>query len=192
MTRSLPAARRTANPEQWMLPSWPWTLRAVAISCLFAAELTNTMLLEDHFSDWLGSGIVFVAIGAVEGAISVALILRPSRRVYTAAVAISLMIISVWLVGLPFGPNVGRSDALRGAYYEPTVLLAVAAAALLPLTARSELRADAARGRGRGGSLVAAAMIVFVVAALALIVYRPGHSAGGGFAPTDATIVHNH
>lgn len=189
MTTTATASSNTADPQQWMLPAWPWTLRAVAISCLLAAEISNTVQLDDQFSRWFGAGILTIVIGAAEGGLAVALVLRPSERSYRAALVISLLIVSVWMVGLPFGPDLGSSDALRHANLEPTAMLTIAAVGLLPLAASPRLRLAAAHGRGRGGSLVAAVAVLLFVAAFAVLAQR---SANPGGAPADVRVVHNH
>ncbi|MDQ1718094.1 MAG: hypothetical protein QOE89_2047 [Pseudonocardiales bacterium] len=182
MTRSAASFSKVADPQQWMLPAWPWTLRAVAISCLLAAEISNTFQIDDHFSHWFAAGILTIMISAAEGGLSVLLMLRSSELAYRAAVVISFLMMSVWIVGLPFGPDVGRSEALQHTNLEPTALLTTAVAALLPLAASPRLRTAAAHGRGRGGSFVAGASVVLIVAVFAILAHRLvnlGGAAGG-------------
>ncbi|MCU1655796.1 MAG: hypothetical protein JWO57_452 [Pseudonocardiales bacterium] len=192
MTNQPTVLSETSRPQEWMLPSWPWTLRAVAIACLLAAEISNTLTLKDRFAEWLGSGILLTAIGAVEGMLAAMLIVRPSARACRAVAVAIVLILTTWLAGLPFGPNVGRSDALRHIDVSGAALLATAAAALLILAGEPGLPIRAAHGRSRGGSLVAGALITLVVAAFALLTYLPGHFSAGQRAPTETPAVHTH
>jgi len=186
------ATKEPADPGYWLLPSWPWTLRVVAINCLLAAEISNTLLLSGHFLEWFGSGVVFVVIAAAEGSLGVLLLLRPSRGVLIVTIAISMIILSVWLVGLPFGPDVGRPDALVGAGLEPTVPLAAAVVALIPLVANPRLGVGAARGRGLGGSAVAGAVITLLITVLMVAAHYHGSFGANRPGPSDHSVIHPH
>jgi hypothetical protein len=166
-----PAAVTAAQRQTWMLPSWPWMVRAFGVVCLLAAEATNTAQLADRFPHWFVLGIIYVVIAATEGLLSAALILRPSPWAYRVAIGVGVLTISLWWVGLPFGPDVGRPDAMRGVGYESTAFQAVSASAFMVLAGRPKLMAAAATGRGRGGTAVAVFLLVTTVGALAMLAY---------------------
>ncbi|MCW2600369.1 MAG: hypothetical protein JWM02_2198 [Frankiales bacterium] len=188
-----PATTTPAAPQTWMLPSWPWTVRAVGIGCLLAAEVSNTAQLRQHFADWSVSGGVLVAVGAAQGLLAAVLTLRPSRRSYQVAAGVGVVTIWLWLVGLPFGPHVGHSDALRGVGFDAAGFQMAAAAASTALASRPKWTAAAATGRGRGGTVVAAVLIGAMATALAVLAHAPTPPATGDELVEPATVAnHSH
>jgi hypothetical protein len=183
------------DPQQWLLPSWPWTLRAVGITCLVGAEVSHTAVLEAGFAAWFWAGMFFAVAAALEGLLAILLAVRPSRGLYLVAVAMSVAMATLGLVsrtaGLPVGAHGGEPAAITGVDLVPMILESAATVALIALAYSGRLRDAAARGRGRGGSMVAAAMILATVGAFSVF--------GGTLAdqavpstPAEAPAVHVH
>ena len=155
------AARETVP---WVLPSWPWTLRVLAVAALFGAEILHLAVLPGAVADgWAAAAAVAVA-AAVEGLVAVWLAVAPSRTGYAAAVVTGLPTLAVGLaagaVGLPVGPFPWTAAALPPAEVVALCFAGLSVAAVLPLVENARARLRARRGSGTPGALVAAAVIV--------------------------------
>jgi hypothetical protein len=162
----------TAHPQQWLLPSWPWTVRVVAVVSAFGAEFGHTASLAAHFGASFWAGAFFAAVSAVEGVLAVVLIVRPSGTAYRAAAVVAAELVALSLISRATGLAIGVDQG-------PALMEAVMALALLPLALSARLRAAASRGRGQAGSLVAAAMITLLAGALGTV------ADGAGYQPAD-------
>jgi hypothetical protein len=161
----------------------------VAVSCLFAAEISYVAVLRGHFAAGMGTGAAYAAVGVAPGGLGAALLLRMTRSVYRLTAGIGALLVAAWLVGSPFGGGMAHAEAVRGIDTEPAVLIAAALLAVCPLLARPRLQPAARRGRGRGGSIVAGCVIVVLVTSAAQVANRP--SAGRAH-PATTHAPHSH
>ena len=109
-----------------------------AAACLVGSELIHTVVLPEHLREWWAAGVFFAVVSALEGGLAAAVLFRPSRRVWQAALVLSFATVAVWAwsrtVGLPFGPEPWTPEAVGRADVAASVLelvTAVAAVALL-------------------------------------------------------------
>src|SRR5258706_3718648 len=100
----------TASPVREMTyvgPSWV-LVYAVAILTLGAA-LIPLAVTPQHFEEYLPYGLFFLAAGAGQIALAVALVVAPSRRLFIVGLAASVGLIAPWAlsrtVGVPIGPD---------------------------------------------------------------------------------------
>jgi hypothetical protein len=138
------------------------------------AAVIHFTVIAQHFDEWWLSGAFFVGVALFQLAWAVAVVLRPSGRLYLAGAVVNALVVLTWIVsrttGVPVGPEagepeaVGLPDVLATAY---EVLLVVAALALL---ARASALRRPLRPRAAAiGTWVAAAAVVSLTA-LALAV----------------------
>jgi hypothetical protein len=153
-----------------------WLLRVVAVCSLFGSEAIHTSIIAAHLAEWVGAGAFFTVISVIEGLLAVGLIETRSRWACLVGLAVSMGTVGVWAVsrtvGIPFGPNGGRVEAIGAADAVSTVLELTAACALATLA----LAEPASKvGTRRPRPVVVAAMAVIVVVGLltALAVAAP-------------------
>lgn len=95
-------------------PAKAWRLRAVALS--MAAGLVHILVSPLYFAQWLGYGVFFVTVGALQGIGAFALLgARPHRMFYWAGLVGNSIVVLIWLitrtVGIPFfGPAAGELE----------------------------------------------------------------------------------
>lgn len=88
-----------------------WLVRATVLAgSLGIIHILATPL---YFDQWLGYGIVFVAIAVLQVMYSMVLAVNPPRRIYLwAGILGNILIVAVWLltrtVGVPLGPMAGE------------------------------------------------------------------------------------
>jgi len=88
-----------------------WLVRATVLAgSLGIIHLLATPL---YFGQWLGYGMVFVAIAVLQVMYSMVLAVNPPNRIYLwAGIAGNALIVAVWLVtrtvGVPMGPMAGE------------------------------------------------------------------------------------
>lgn len=139
------------------------------------AAVIHFAVIAQHFDEWWLSGIFFVGVALFQLAWAVAVVLRPSGRLYLAGAVVNALIVLTWIVsrttGIPVGPGAGEPEAvglpdILATAYE--VLLVVAALALLArgTASREPLKA---RGAAIGTWVVAAAVVSLTALALAVM-----------------------
>jgi hypothetical protein len=149
----------------------------VVAALLVGAGAVHFAMAPSHFGESAVEGWGFLIAGWLQVALAVAVVLRPSRRVATAVMAVSVASVAAWAVsrtvGLPFGAHAGHEedvtivDGLTVAM--ELAAIAAAGALLLPV---------AQRFRSRGVAFVAiAAALLFTSAAIASPEARD-HAAG--------------
>ena len=107
-----------------------------AAACLVGSELIHTVVLPEHLREWWAAGVFFAVVSLLEGGLAAAVLFAPSRRVWLAALTLSVATVAVWAwsrtAGLPFGPDpwtpeaVGRADVAAGVLELVTAAAAVA------------------------------------------------------------------
>jgi len=103
---------------------------------------------------------VFVTLAVAQAALGVAALTVTDRRLYAAAVAVSVATIALWAgsrtIGWPIGPAAGEPEPVGRADLTATLLEVATVVAAAPL-ARTDGGAPAWRRPGRGGVLAVAA-----------------------------------
>jgi hypothetical protein len=139
------------------------------------AAVIHFAVIAQHFDEWWLSGIFFVGVALFQLAWAVAVVLRPSRRLYLAGAVVNALIVLTWIVsrttGIPVGPGAGEPEAVGLPDVLATaceVLLVVAALALLARGSalRHPLKARAA---AIGTWVAAAAVVTLTGLALAVL-----------------------
>jgi len=110
-SRSSPAAAPVAPPRG--------PLAVVAVSCVLAGAV-HASVGPEHFREGVRFGVFFVVLCAMQFALAVAVLRRPSRHLVTLTALLSGGVVLLWLVtrtaGLPFGlaevEPVGFADSL--------------------------------------------------------------------------------
>ena len=79
------------------------------------AAAIHLSVAPDHLSEYVPFGVLFIAVGIAQAVLGLAAWLRPSRRVFAAAVLIGVGCLVVWTIsrtiGLPVGPAQGKPEA---------------------------------------------------------------------------------
>jgi FtsP/CotA-like multicopper oxidase with cupredoxin domain len=109
---------------------YPRALVYPIIILTLGAAAIHLAVAPDHLQEYLPYGIFFLVVGLAQAALAVAMLVRPSRRVFAAVALIAVGCVVIWIisrtVGLPFGPsekleNIQLADPL-------TLLLQIATA----------------------------------------------------------------
>ena len=91
------------------------SLRGPAAMLTLGAAAIHLSVAPDHLKDYVPFGVLFIAVGTSQAVLGLAVWLRPSRRVFAAAVLIALGCLVVWTIsrtaGLPVGPAPDRPEA---------------------------------------------------------------------------------
>ncbi len=153
---------------------------------LLGAGAIHMVMVPSHLDESTVDGVGFIASAWVQLALAVAVLVRPRRRVLTAALIANLAFVAAWAwsrtSGLPVGANPGEAEAVTfvdGA----CVALELVAIAVAAWLLRGPRRLGAA---ATGGALVGmTAALVLATAAVA----SPSaleHASGGHHVRTDA------
>jgi hypothetical protein len=111
-TQEVDAGGKMETPSLIEGPARAWRLRAVALS--MAAGLVHILVSPVYFAQWIGYGVFFVTVGALQGIGAFALVgARPHRIFYWAGLVGNSMVVLIWLitrtVGIPLlGPAAGE------------------------------------------------------------------------------------
>src|SRR5919202_1346396 len=91
-----------------------------AAACLVGSELIHTVVLPEHLREWWAAGVFFAVVSLLEGGLAAAVLFAPSRRVWLAALTLSVATVAVWAwsrtAGLPFGPDPWTPEAVGRAH----------------------------------------------------------------------------
>ena len=94
-----------------MRPKWPIYL-AAGLAAL-AAQF-HAYVLPEHFHEWWGYGVAFLAMVIFQDIFAVLILSSPRRPVYLLGIAGTLAMVSIWFVsrfvGLPLGPSAGELE----------------------------------------------------------------------------------
>jgi hypothetical protein len=106
--------RRTRRPVA--RPSGP--IAALALSSLGSSAI-HAAVCPSHFREATAFGVFFIVISAAQAGWAIAIILRPSRRLLLAGAIGNAGVVALWVltrtVGLPFGPEIWRPEAITAA-----------------------------------------------------------------------------
>jgi hypothetical protein len=165
-----------------------WLLGALLVS----AGAVHVAMAPSHFGESSLEGIGFLAAAWLQIGSGVAVVLRPSRRVHGAIIAVSAACIAAWVVsrtvGLPFGEHSGHAesvtivDGLTVLFEAASILIAGARLARIPLLLRS------------GGLALASTVGVFSLTSVVLAspAAREHASAAHGDHQAEASPSHGH
>jgi hypothetical protein len=93
-----------------------WLLPAIVLSAI--ASGVHVLAAPEHFEEWVGYGLFFVAAAAAQGVYAVLLLyLGPRRWLLLAGIIGNALIVGLWLVtrtvGIPwFGPEAGTVEPI--------------------------------------------------------------------------------
>jgi FtsP/CotA-like multicopper oxidase with cupredoxin domain len=139
---------------------FPHPLRISAAGLVLGAAAIHLSVAPAHFREYAPYGFFFVAAGAAQAALALAVLAREGRAVPLAACVVNVGLIVLWALsrttGMPIGPHPGRPEAVGVADVACVALEAVCLAPLLLLA----LRRSPTRERRLGRSLAAAPAIL--------------------------------
>jgi hypothetical protein len=97
-------------------PSGP--IVALALASLGSSAI-HAAVCPSHFREATAFGVFFIVIAAAQAGWAIAIIVRPSRRLLVAGALGNAGVVAVWVltrtVGLPFGPDIWRPEAITTA-----------------------------------------------------------------------------
>jgi len=104
-----------SNELPTLARSKTWLYAAAGLSVV--AGLLHLAVMPEHFEEWLGYGLFFLAVALAQLAYPVPLLRRPSSRaVLVAGIVGNALIIGLWAVtrtiGVPLGPEAGEVEAV--------------------------------------------------------------------------------
>lgn len=160
-------------------------LRGLLAALATGAGVIHLAMAGEHFDVSAAHGGFFAAVGWLQLAWAVALVVRPERRIVLAGAALSVAVLGVWAVsrlwGVPVGPGAGEpepvdlADGLASGF-EAAIALICLAVTVRPALAQRALRPALARP-----GLVLGGLTVAVTSTLALTpAFAPDHHAHGG------------
>ena len=125
LARAGPTLRPLTSPSQWLLASLLVSVGAIHVA-----------MAPSHFGESPVEGVGFLVAAWLQIGLGVAVVLRPSRAVVSAVIAVSAASIATWAVsrtaGLPFGEHSGHAesvtivDGVTVAMEATSILIAVA------------------------------------------------------------------
>ena len=112
-------SENTITPEMSPVPASPLRERtyvgpsrvlvSAAALLTLGASLIHLAVTPQHFEEYLPYGLFFLAAGAGQIALAVALVVAPARRLFIVGLAASVGLIALWAlsrtVGVPIGPD---------------------------------------------------------------------------------------
>jgi hypothetical protein len=115
-------------------------LLAAAATVSVASGLIHFAAVPEHWAEYRIAAVFFIGLGIFQVAWAALVIGRPSRLLYAAGAAASLLTIGVWIAsrtsGLPFGPFAGVAERAGRADIVSTILEEVLVVALILLAFR--------------------------------------------------------
>jgi hypothetical protein len=125
----------TINVEEAKPNGSAW-LQATALASLSAA-LVHAAVMPDHFRESVIYGLFFVGASLGQLTFGILILTKPSRRLVTAGIFGSALMIVLWLItrtlGVPIGPDNGATesfgllDALASSFEAVTVIVGILA-----------------------------------------------------------------
>ena len=124
------AARARIEPFNLVLAGLGLTAAAIHVS-----------VCAEHFREWIVYGLFFVAASVFQASWSVAILVRPSRRLLLLGALVNDFIVILFVasrtIGMPFGPEARQPEPVTAAGLAATICeLALVAAACYRLTDR--------------------------------------------------------
>jgi hypothetical protein len=91
-------------------------LRLLLAAGLVGSAVVHAAVIPEHLEEWPAAGSFFVVLGIAELALGLVVLVRLDRLVLSAAVAVSVVPLGLWLVsrtvGLPLGPETWTPEAV--------------------------------------------------------------------------------
>lgn len=155
------------------LVQWAPLLRLAAVLTLIGAAVIHVTQIDIHLEEWAAAGVFFIVLSAAQLGLGAGLLVRASRLLPWAAIAVSLIAIAVWVVsrtaGLPFGPEAGDPEPVARPDSLATLFEAVTAMGQLALLRKGAFRQTTFLG---SRYLVAAALSA-IIAGLTVYAIQP-------------------
>jgi hypothetical protein len=143
-------------------------LLAAVATVSVASGLIHFAAVPEHWADYRIAAVFFVGLGLFQVVWAALVMGRPSRLLYAAGAAASLLTIGIWIAsrtsGLPFGPFAGVAERAGPADIVSTILEEVLVVALILLAFRVGER----RRYDRSAFRAAIAAILAVTASLTI------------------------
>lgn len=102
------------------LRKWAPLLKLAAGLTLLGAAVIHVTQIDIHLEEWAAAGVFFIMLSAAQALLGIGLMMRASRPLSSAAIAVSLVAIAAWVVsrtaGLPFGPGAGAPEPVAAGY----------------------------------------------------------------------------
>jgi hypothetical protein len=137
------------------------------------AAIIHFAVIAQHFDEWWLAGIFFTAVALFQVAWVVAVVLRPSARVFLAGAVINALVVLTWIVsrttGIPVGPEAGEAEAVDLPDSLATAYEVLIVAAAWALAARISALRRPLRSRTAAIVTWVVAAAVAVLTALALV-----------------------
>jgi hypothetical protein len=170
--------------------------RVALAAVLLGPAAIHFAMIPSHAAESAAEAIGF-AVAAWAGALlGVGMLVRPARRLLTAAVVVNVAMIAIWVrsrtAGLPFGSHAGHKEAATGIDLLSTGMEAAAVLLCIALLVKPGL----GRRLGLAGGVIAGAVASFAMVATSVALASPSarnHAASshGDAAVTDAGHVHS-
>lgn len=94
----------------------PETMLYSAAALSFVAEAIHLWTAPEHYLEWLGYGVFFLAAAIFQGVLGAALLFRARRWVFFVGALGNLAIVLLWAytrtVAVPLGPMAGEAEAV--------------------------------------------------------------------------------
>jgi hypothetical protein len=143
-------------------------LLAAVATVSVASGLIHFAAVPEHWADYRIAAVFFVGLGLFQVVWAALVMGRPSRLLYAAGAAASLLTVGIWIAsrtsGLPFGPFAGVAERAGRADVVSTILEEVLVVGLILLAFRVGER----RRYDRSASLAALIAILGVSASLTI------------------------
>jgi hypothetical protein len=143
-------------------------LLAAVATVSVASGLIHFAAVPEHWADYRIAAVFFVGLGLFQVVWAALVMGRPSRLLYAAGAAASLLTIGIWIAsrtsGLPFGPFAGVAERAGRADVVSTILEEVLVVGLILLA----FRVGEHRRYDRSASLAALIAILGVSASLTI------------------------
>lgn len=148
------------------------SLRGPAAMLILGAAAIHLSAAPGHLQEYVPFGALFIAVGIAQAFLGLAAWLRPSRRVFVAAVLIALACLVVWTVsrtaGLPIGPTPGKPEPAGFPDLVTTLFEVTSVPLLLILIVRGPRQAPDRR-RGWLGAMVPLAVVLTLLTFLGVM-----------------------
>jgi hypothetical protein len=87
-----------------------------AATLSFLAEAIHLWVTPEHYLQWLGYGIFFLVVAALQGILGAALLFRPGRGIFVVGIVGNLAVVALWVytraAAVPLGPMAGEAEAV--------------------------------------------------------------------------------
>ncbi|HKA51790.1 MAG TPA: multicopper oxidase family protein [Candidatus Dormibacteraeota bacterium] len=148
------------------------SLRGPAALLTLGAAAIHLSAAPDHLQEYVAFGGLFIVVGIAQAFLGLAAWLRPSRRIFVAAVLIALGCLVVWTIsrtaGLPIGPTPGKPEPAAFPDLVTSLFEVTSVPLLLVLIVRGPRQAPDRR-RGWLGAMVPLAVVLTLLTFLGVM-----------------------